>query len=252
MTETAVAEAEAKASTPQNGSASAVILRVKELVTAVDALLGSKSMQSIGRLIQQLGIGELVGRCVSGLRDITTSLRSLVSGLRRAADEKDGLSGLLGLLRPLVAGLGALTTASASELEDVGLGSLSPALGPVGEAMKKSERWLSNGTVLLDRIPSAVEVVRLGEAVERLIGSLNQLVTVLQNPSSADASKAPTGAALGALGAQSSKQTPPAQAATNTEPSSKREPASQPHKLPAQLPPDRPSSATTNPKGRQQ
>ncbi len=203
-----VETAEVAEATPISGSAGAILARVDELVTAVDALLGSDAMRSIGRLIQQLGIGDLISRCVAGLREIAKGLRSVVSGLRRATDEKDGLSGLIGLLRPLFAGLGALSQASTAKLDGVGLGALAPALAPVGEAMEKGERWLRDGQTLLARIPSATDVERLGGSVERLLRSLDELVAILRAPSGSGARPA---SSTGPKGSPTSSDAIPAQ-----------------------------------------
>ena len=50
--------------------------------------------------------------------------------------------------------------------------------------MTQGERWLRDGSVLLGRIPSTVQVERLDASVERLIASLDELIKALQGPPS--------------------------------------------------------------------
>lgn len=99
----------------------AVILRAEALVVAVVALVDSESMRSLGVLIQQLGIGPSVGRCVELLRDAIQGLQQRVAELAAALADKDAAAGLLGLLRPLVRGMARLIHASSSELAGLGL-----------------------------------------------------------------------------------------------------------------------------------
>jgi bacterioferritin-associated ferredoxin len=161
----------------------AVILRAEALVVAVVALVDSESMRSLGALIQQLGIGPSVGRCVELLRDAIQGLQQRVAELAAALADKDAAAGLLGLLRPLVRGMARLIHASSSELAGLGLEADAAVLGPVRGLVQAGGCWLERGEAVLLRLPQQQEIDGLRGAIDDLSAAFDRLIAALRSPS---------------------------------------------------------------------
>ncbi|MBK7827032.1 hypothetical protein [Nannocystis sp.] len=168
---------------PARGSMRAVILRAEALVVAVAALVDSESMRSLGVLIQQLGIGPSVARCVELLRDAIHGLQQRVAELAAALADKDAAAGLLGLLRPLVRGLDRLIHASGRELAALGLEADAAVLGPVRGLLQAGGRWAERGEAVLLRLPQQQELDGLRGAIDDLNAAFDRLIAALRSPS---------------------------------------------------------------------
>lgn len=174
------------------GGVAAVVLQAEALCVAIGRLCGSPSMRSLARLIEQLGIGELVARAAAALSEVVARLRRW---LARVAGDLAGIAGLLGLLRPLIRGIGELAGASAGRLKELGLAEVAPALDPVRELAAVGGRWIERGERALTRLPIDA-IPPLCAALEGVADALDGLVKVLREPpASATSAALPPGGA---------------------------------------------------------
>lgn len=176
-----------------------VVSRLGDLVKAITALFEVDSIDALIELIQKLGITGAVKSGVAGLSSAVTSARGWLEGLKEPLDQSRALAGVIGLLQPLVRGVGQLATASLEELRELGVGELAQAIGPAKRVVHIGDRLLGASRELIAGLPSAAQITTLQEQLAALVRSLGAFHQRLGAPAVKPAS-GPAGALSGAKG----------------------------------------------------
>src|SRR4051812_3127597 len=116
-----------------SASARAIVQSIKELVDALDALFKTRTIESIVRLVKRLNQASVTQVVQGGLDEIAQQIGNLtgwLQGLKDPLTQVGALSGLLGLVGPLLHGVEGLLKASDKELAKLGVGDAGKLLGP--------------------------------------------------------------------------------------------------------------------------
>jgi hypothetical protein len=165
-----------------SASARPIVQSIKELVDALDALFKTKTIESIVRLVKRLNQASVTQVVQGGLDEIAQQIGNLIGwlqGLRDPLTQVGALSGLLGLVGPLLHGVEGLLKASDKELAKLGVGDAGKLLGPFQDIAHVGGAVLQSGQGVLDGLPTAQDVAdltgALGDLATTLTGYRNQL-----------------------------------------------------------------------------
>lgn len=147
-----------------------IVNDVSALVEETRKLMDAKATQAVVDIAHQLKCGP----AVSGAADLVLQpfgpIEEGLGKIREVAQQTTALSGLLGLLRPMVRGTAALAAAGTDDLARIGL----PATG-VGQVKDlveavsgRGDVVLKSGEAFLDGYPSPADIDRLMTALQDL------------------------------------------------------------------------------------
>lgn len=153
-----------------------IIADASELVNAVDELMQAKTTQKVVEVARKVKCGGAINAAVDLVGTPLAQIKALLIHLRDLAAQLTGISGLLGLMEPLLAGSNRLVQTSADQLRAVGLSGpvMDGVKGAVGIVADKGGNILKGGQAVIDNYPDKADV-------ERLITEFNELGQTITN-----------------------------------------------------------------------
>lgn len=167
---------------PVKVTAATIVRRIAELFAAIDALLNDKSIADVITLIKKLGI---VGPVTTGCNALAAGLqkfRDFLETIKEPLDQTEALAGLIGLMQPLLAGIGRLATASIDELRSLGLGELDKAVGPAKTVIRIGNKVVGVGRDLIAGLPHARDITAVQTSLTSVVKSLANFKTEFAKP----------------------------------------------------------------------
>lgn len=154
-------------------TAADVIHQLEEFLASLDVLLASNTLEAIVDLVDSLGGGEPVQAAATELAGILRALQGhlgqLVEAVADPLRHAQAMSGLLGLLGPLVDGIEQLLATSAEQLADAGLDEAIQISQPVRDSVDFAGRVFGAGERLLQMLPDPEDLHALQERLASLI-----------------------------------------------------------------------------------
>jgi len=140
------------------------------LVEETRKLMQAKSTQAVVDIAHQLKCGSAVNAAADLVLKPFAPIEGGLGRIREVAQQTTALSGLLGLLRPMVRGTASLAKAGTEDLARIGLpadgvGQVQQLVGPVSE---RGDVVLKSGESFLDGYPSPADIDRLEAAFRDL------------------------------------------------------------------------------------
>jgi hypothetical protein len=142
-----------------------IVDALSRLVGSLDALLQTKTVQALVKLVEQLGIQETVKKGIEALSGMLDTLADWIGKLEQVA----AVPKLLLSLEPTLNEASALAAASGSELQAIGLGALAPASDALRAAL-----------ALFEKISEGARKVLEGLLPEEALGALRQGVVAMR------------------------------------------------------------------------
>lgn len=167
---------------PNKVTAATIVARLADLFKAIDALLTDKSIADVITLIKKLGI---VGPVTTGCNALQTGLqgfRDFLETIKEPLDQTEALAGLIGLMQPLLRGVGRLVTASIDELRSLGLGELDKAVGPAKTVISIGNRIVGAGRDVIAGLPHAKDITALQTSLTGVVTALTKFKAELAKP----------------------------------------------------------------------
>src|SRR5688572_8834334 len=169
---------------PADGKVTAASLvgRIADLFKAIDALLTDKSIADVILLIKKLGIQGAVTTGCNALASGLDSFKNWLETIKEPLDQTESLAGLIGLMQPLVRGVGRLATASLEELRSLGLGELDKAIGPAKTVVAIGDRLIGAGRDVIAGLPHSKDITDLQTSLAGVVKALANFKTELAKP----------------------------------------------------------------------
>ncbi|MGB1016944.1 MAG: hypothetical protein ACPG4T_22585, partial [Nannocystaceae bacterium] len=152
-----------------------VVIRLDGLLAALQKLFASKSLETIVSLVARLGLDKVVTRGVELLQSTLRNSLSWLDGLRANLAQSDALSGLIGVLSPMLRGLGALSSAAGAGLSKAGLNALESVVEPAEVFSALGHQVLRSANQVLTELPSASQIDGLKTRITGILGSVDDL-----------------------------------------------------------------------------
>jgi hypothetical protein len=166
-------------------TAADVIRQLEEFLASLDALLASNTLEAIVDLVESLGGGEPIADAASELAGILRALQGHLGQLAEAVADPlrhaQAMSGLLGLLLPLVDGMEQLLATSAEELADAGLDQAVQISQPIRDSVDFAGRVLGAGERLLQMLPDPEDLHALEERLASLIQTVESYADAVRD-----------------------------------------------------------------------
>lgn len=157
-----------------------IFTEIDQLIDSVTELLDSNTIESVVALIDMLGGGDIIHQLVVEFKGILTVIRAQIGQIITVIEEPlrhtQALSGLIGLLQPLIIGLRQLVDTSADEFADAGLDNIIQISEPISRAVGYGSLVLNVGASVLDILPSPEQLQELETSFELLIGVVEEYV----------------------------------------------------------------------------
>lgn len=157
-------------------TAADIITEVDELIDDVNALLATNTVESVIQLLDRLAGGDVVHTLITEFAGLLTSVRTQLDKLLETIEQPlrhaRALSGLLGLLQPLMTGLQRLVDTSADNLEDAGLDAILQITDPIRDAVGYGSDVLEVGAGVLDMLPPPDKLQELQQSFDDLIATV--------------------------------------------------------------------------------
>ncbi len=152
-----------------------IITDASELVNAVDELMQAKTTQKVVEVARKVKCGGAINAAVNLVGIPIAEVEALLVEIRDLAAQLTGISGLLGLMQPLLSGSNRLVQTSTDQLQAVGLTGpgMDGAKQAVGLIADKGDKILAGGQAVLDNYPDKAGIERL----IREFKELNQTIT---------------------------------------------------------------------------
>jgi hypothetical protein len=164
------------------GTLASIVRRAGELLAAIDELLRAEEIAQVAELLQTLGVHNTARTVIARLSGVLEDFAAWLETIKEPLDQTWALSGLVGLLRPLVVGVGRLVTVSLDELRQLGLGELQKAVGPARLATKIGGRIIDVGERVLEGLPHSDDITALQQDVRGLVRALRDFSARLARP----------------------------------------------------------------------
>lgn len=167
---------------PPKVTAASIVHRLSDLFKAIDALLGDKAIADVILLIKKVGIQGAVTTGCNALGTGLQGFRDFLETIKEPLDQTEALAGLIGLMQPLLRGVGRLVTASIDELRSLGLAELGKAVGPAKTVVDIGNKVVGAGRDLIAGLPHAKDITDLQTSLASVVASLNKFKIELAKP----------------------------------------------------------------------
>jgi len=158
-----------------SATAKSVVERLNRLLTALQKLFASKSLETIVSIVARLGIDRVLVRGAQCLQGALERAQGWLDSLRAELAQTDALGGLIGVLSPVLRCIGELSSAAGTGLTKMGLGPLETVIDPAESFATMGQRVLDSTDRVLDQLPTAVQIDGLKKSVTDLLGSISEL-----------------------------------------------------------------------------
>ena len=161
-------------------TADAIIAQFEEFLVSLEELLGTRGAQEVLDLARDLGGKELAHDIAAALaavlRELQVQLLAIRDTIATELQHAPALSGLIGLLQPLITGLECIVAVSAEQLQAAGLHQAVVVSDTVTDAIGTSSKALAVGSGILDLMPSPGELDNLNNSLSLLIEIVDDYV----------------------------------------------------------------------------
>ncbi len=140
-----------------------IVKDASELVDAVDKLMKDKATQKVVDAARKVKCGGVINSAVDTVDGPLGQVEFLFVKIRGLAAQLAGLSGLLGLMQPMLGGGQRLINTSNDQLQSIGLAGsgMDGIKDVVSLVTDNGDRILSGGQAVLDNYPNKADVDRL-------------------------------------------------------------------------------------------
>ncbi len=170
-----------------------VVVRLEELLVALGKLFASKSLETLVSLVARLGIDGILKRGAQLLQQALNRAFAWLEELRVDLSQTDALRGLIGVLTPMLRGVDELSSAAASGLDKLGLGSLEPVVAPAETFASVGQQVLNSADRVLHQLPTATQIAGLKQRVTDILGSVGELRSEIERAALAQITTPNTG-----------------------------------------------------------
>lgn len=167
---------------PNKVTAATIVARLADLFKAIHALFTDKAIADVITLIKKVGIQGAVTTGCNALQTGLQGFRDFLETIKEPLDQTEALAGLIGLMQPLLRGVGRLVTASIDELRGLGLGELDKAIGPAKTVISIGNKVVGAGRDVIAGLPRAKDITDLQTSLTGVVTALTQFKAELAKP----------------------------------------------------------------------